>query len=260
VQHVASIDPRSLPVRSQPTPTNWKADVGNRRYPRRSQWDYHLLRILLVDLERVLPTLVPPGGMVLDVYCGAKPYVDLLPPGSRCIGLDVKDTFGMADVVTTEFLPFTDAAFDGVMSTQAFYYTPDPEHAVSELRRVLRPGGRLVLTVHFVYPYARDTIEHRWTEANLRRLFEGWDDVEVKEQGGRGVTWAVVTGLILSSGVQRAAKAVPPLAAPLSGAASLAYRACNAIAAGVDAADARSRVSGERLPANLMLTARRPAD
>ena len=260
MQHAASIDPSTLPVRSNQAPTNWHADVGNRRYPRRRQWDYHLLRILLHDLERVLPTLVPPGGLVLDVYCGAKPYVDLLPAGSRCIGLDVKDTFGMADVVTTDFLPFTDSSFDGVMSTQAFYYTPDPVHAVSELRRVLRPGGRIVLTVNFVYPYARDTIEHRWTEANLRRLFDGWDDVEVKEQGGRGVTWAVVTGLILSSGVARAAKGVPYLAVPLRGLAKLAYRVCNAIAAGVDAADARWRVSGERLPANLMLTARRPAD
>lgn len=260
MERAASIDPRTLPVRSNQKPTNWGADVGNRRFPRRSQWDYHLLRILLADLERVLPTLVPPEGLVLDVYCGAKPYVDLLPPGSRSIGLDVKDTFGMADVVSDEFLPFTDASFDGVMSTQAFYYTPDPEHAVSELRRVLRPGGRLVVTVNFVYPYARDTIEHRWTEANLRRLFDGWDDVEVKEQGGRGVTWAVVTGLILSSGVERAAKSAPLLAAPLRAAAKLAYRVCNAIAAAVDGADARRRVSGERLPANLMLTARRPAD
>lgn len=44
-------------------------------------------------------------------------------------------------------LPFPDASFDVVMSTEVIEHTPDPKRAVSELCRVLRPGGTLVVTV-----------------------------------------------------------------------------------------------------------------
>ena len=58
------------------------------------------------------------------------------------MGLDILDVYRLADVVTEEFLPLPDEAFDLVMSTEAFHYVRDPEHGVAEIRRVLRPGGR----------------------------------------------------------------------------------------------------------------------
>jgi 2-polyprenyl-3-methyl-5-hydroxy-6-metoxy-1,4-benzoquinol methylase len=43
-------------------------------------------------------------------------------------------------------IPFEDGRFDVVMSTEVIEHTPDPEQAVRELCRVVRPGGLLVLT------------------------------------------------------------------------------------------------------------------
>ncbi len=43
-------------------------------------------------------------------------------------------------------LPFADAAFDVVVSTSVFHYFRRPQDALGEARRVLRPGGRLVIT------------------------------------------------------------------------------------------------------------------
>jgi 2-polyprenyl-6-hydroxyphenyl methylase/3-demethylubiquinone-9 3-methyltransferase len=43
-------------------------------------------------------------------------------------------------------LPFDDASFDLVLSTECIEHTPDPRGAVHEMLRVLRPGGRVVLT------------------------------------------------------------------------------------------------------------------
>jgi 2-polyprenyl-3-methyl-5-hydroxy-6-metoxy-1,4-benzoquinol methylase len=43
-------------------------------------------------------------------------------------------------------LPFEDATFDVVLSTEVIEHTPDPERGVRELCRVVRPGGVLVLT------------------------------------------------------------------------------------------------------------------
>src|SRR5207249_3230751 len=116
-------------------------------------------------------------------------YDDLFPHGARIVGLDVEDRFGVADVVTREFLPFDDESFDVVLCTQAFYYAEDPPRALAELRRVLRPGGTAVITVPVVWEYDRETIEHRFTEPGLRRLFADWAEVRVVESGGWGVTW-----------------------------------------------------------------------
>jgi len=43
-------------------------------------------------------------------------------------------------------LPFPDASFDVVLCTEVIEHTPDPGRAISELARVLRGGGTLVLT------------------------------------------------------------------------------------------------------------------
>lgn len=45
-----------------------------------------------------------------------------------------------------EALPYADASFDTVLSTMAFSGYPDGRRALSEMVRVLRPGGRLVIT------------------------------------------------------------------------------------------------------------------
>jgi ubiquinone/menaquinone biosynthesis C-methylase UbiE len=45
-------------------------------------------------------------------------------------------------------LPFDDASFDTVVCTLSLCNIPDPDQAVGEMRRVLRPGGRLVLVDH----------------------------------------------------------------------------------------------------------------
>ena len=42
-------------------------------------------------------------------------------------------------------LPVPDATFDGVLSVHNIYFWPDPERAIGEIARVLRPGGRVVL-------------------------------------------------------------------------------------------------------------------
>lgn len=44
-----------------------------------------------------------------------------------------------------EALPFRDGVFDCVLNTMALSGYPDAERALAEMRRVLRPGGRLVL-------------------------------------------------------------------------------------------------------------------
>ena len=44
-------------------------------------------------------------------------------------------------------LPFDDSSFDAVVSSFMLMFVPDPTKAISEMRRVLRPGGRIVVSV-----------------------------------------------------------------------------------------------------------------
>jgi ubiquinone/menaquinone biosynthesis C-methylase UbiE len=65
-----------------------------------------------------------------------------------------------------EALPFPDASFDTVVSTLVLCTVPDQALALAEIRRVLRPGGRLLFVEHVraAGPWARwqDRIEPLW--------------------------------------------------------------------------------------------------
>jgi SAM-dependent methyltransferase len=224
-----------------------------RQAPRRSQFDYLHLRVLRDDIARELSKM-PTGIDVLDVYCGTRPYEELLPSGARCVGLDVTPLYGAADIVSDEFLPFDDASFDLVVSFEAFHYVPDPATGVREIERVLRPGGRALITVPLTWEYERGVLEHRFTAPQLERLFAGWGDVRVSENGGRGVAWATQTGRILELLSLRIRRRLGPLAAVFTPVVALVNVLVNLAGAAIE------RATGEgptTLPMNLMIAARR---
>jgi SAM-dependent methyltransferase len=225
-----------------------------RRNPRPTQFDYLHLRILRDDIARELAALEPKLD-VLDVWCGTRPYEELLPAGSRCTGLDIDRRYGAADVVSTEFLPFDDDAFDLVVSFEAFHYAPDPASAVIEIGRVLRPGGRVLLTVPLVWEYERDQLEHRFTGPQLASLFDDrWEDVRVLENGGRGIAWATQTGHLIS--LLEVAQRGKPVATVLRPLFALAYLFVNVLGAAAERAS-RALSPGTTLPVNLLVTARK---
>jgi SAM-dependent methyltransferase len=192
------------------------------------------------------------------VFCGSRPYDDLYAAGVKVIGLDVVDHYGVADIVTNVFLPGDDGQYDGLVCIEAFHYVADPAHGVRELFRVVRPSGRIVVSVPVVWEYDRHAVEHRYTSGSLRALFDGWDDVVVVENGGRAVTWALVTGTLLQAAEERLLARLPRIA--VEAAFALAYLGLNAVGSLLDAVEVRRRHPRYVLAPNIMLTARRPAD
>jgi SAM-dependent methyltransferase len=248
------------PPASSPIPPRVLRDITRtRRHPRPWRSEYLHLRHLVGDLEAALRALDGSVRDVLDVYCGSRPYEDLLPPGSRCVGLDVTDHYGVADVVTDEFLPFADASFDLVLCTQALHFVAEPRGAVREFERVLRPGGAVVVTVPHVWEYDRTVLEHRFTEPSLAALFEGWNDIRVVENGGRAVTWTTATGrmLGLAEWSLRQRSALARAASPAFGVAHLLV---NLVGTALDRLERRMVHGSITLPPNLLLTARRPGE
>lgn len=228
---------------------------SSRRYPRLTQFDYLHLRTHLKGLTRALREAPEPVVDVLDVFCGTRPYDDLLPAGAHSTGLDIDNLYGAADVVTHEFLPFADDSFDLVMSIEAFHFVPDPVHGVAEIHRVLRPGGSAVITIPFSWEYDGATMEHRYTGPELVALFAGWDEVRVLENGGRGAAWATFTGRLVRFAERAVPRPVKPMARPLLG---LAYATINVIGTVIEAFDRRVKGT-HRWPMSLLVSARKPA-
>jgi len=250
---MSDASPPSLPI----SPQQISQIRRTRRHPRPWDSEYLHLRHLVRDLEAALKPLDGSVHDILDVFCGTRPYEDLLPAGTRRVGLDVTSRYGVADVVTNEFLPFPDASFDLVICTQSLQYVPDPAGAVAEFRRVVRPGGVVLLTVPHVWEYDRAVLEHRFTEPVLADLFAAWDDVRVVENGGRAVTWTTITGRMLGltewSLLERShlSRAATPLF-------RVAHLLLNGLGILLDRIEHRGAHGSNTLPPNLLLTARRP--
>lgn len=98
---------------------------------------------------------LPRSGRVLDCGSGPGAYVPgaraRLRPDATLVALDINASrVAMIDAGAAEriagdvqSLPFPDAAFDVVLAMHMLYHVPDLPAAVIELRRILRPGGRL---------------------------------------------------------------------------------------------------------------------
>lgn len=106
-------------------------------------------------------TALQPGERVLDVGCGTGAFEQrLIAAGAdnEIVGVDL--SVKMLERARTKLaahphvafqqadahdLPFADDRFDVVVSASTFHYFDDPERALSEMGRVLCPGGRLVV-------------------------------------------------------------------------------------------------------------------
>jgi ubiquinone/menaquinone biosynthesis C-methylase UbiE len=95
--------------------------------------------------------LIARQGPVLDVGCGSSLIIAALPPGS--VAMDILANklryarrFSRRLVRASGFaIPFPDASFPCVLCSQVIEHVPMDSPILSELHRVLAPGGRLVL-------------------------------------------------------------------------------------------------------------------
>jgi len=108
---------------------------------------------ILKDIKRVKFT------SLLDAGCGTAPMLSLLTrlyPDNKFTGLDITEAMiGKANekqlrntrfvVGDCEEMPFRDNSFDIVINSQCLHHLPQPQLFFNEVRRVLKPGGHLIL-------------------------------------------------------------------------------------------------------------------
>jgi ubiquinone/menaquinone biosynthesis C-methylase UbiE len=153
---------------------------------------------------------VAPGDRMLDLGCGAGELAaDLAHAGRRVIAVDVAQAalerarsrhpeLDLRLIALDGPLPFADGDFDAVWSSEVIEHVADTARWLSEVRRVLVPGGRVLLTTpsHGRLRLLAGGIEryseplgdhlHLYTARSLRTLLRdfGFGEIEVRAAAG----------------------------------------------------------------------------
>jgi SAM-dependent methyltransferase len=94
-------------------------------------------------------------GKLMDFGCGSKPYKSLFSNITEYIGVDYDSpghphTNEQIDVLYDgKHLPFPDNHFDSIFTTEVFEHIFNLPEILKELNRVLKPGGKILITCPF---------------------------------------------------------------------------------------------------------------
>lgn len=165
---------------------NWEASFWRKKRssinPSILQFDYLHMRSLTDGIKRAVRKIPKQKKYrIIDVGCGKKPYLSIFKPYSReYVGVDIDQN--TADVVAfAEKLPFKSGSFDLAVSFQTLEHCQYPNRVVSEMLRVLKPGGYALLTTHGVWMYHPGPHDYyRWTHEGLKELFKNFSKVDIK--------------------------------------------------------------------------------
>lgn len=120
-----------------------------------------------------------PGETAIDVGCGTGRVVaELMERGIKAIGVDISEQMisvarhrfpdGNFRIAAAESLPFEDGTLDRYRAERLYQHLEDPAPALVEARRVLVPGGRLVLVDQDYDMWAIDSDDEATTRALMR--------------------------------------------------------------------------------------------
>jgi ubiquinone/menaquinone biosynthesis C-methylase UbiE len=155
-----------------------------------ARWAFYIRESLRHTLDRIV---VQPGDLLVDVGCGTGQLLAATcaqMPAARHVGIDVSmPMLGSARARlpstvkliqgSAEALPLESASVDWLVSTSAFHYLCDPFAARREFRRVLRPGGTLVLT-DWSADFLTMRLQARWSKATDRAVRHVYSALELQ--------------------------------------------------------------------------------
>lgn len=180
-------------------------------------------RLFMQELHRWRKDMTAPFDL-LDIGAGTGTWTAMVAgsplPSRRVVGLDYSNNMcrlahqkaaeigaGAPGFINgdAEHLPFADASFDAVTCSNSFHHYPHQQAAIIEMRRILRPGGRLMLidgfrdnvigwTLFDVFITIAESSEsakvHHASWSMMRSYFEhaGFRDIRQKKTG----VWAPI--------------------------------------------------------------------
>ena len=146
-------------------------------------------KLTRVTLDRFI-TAHASEGLTLDIGAQTGPYAACFP---RRVALDLRARPGIGLVADARALALADASFDVVLCTEVLEHIPEPQRAIDEMYRVLRPGGTLLLTTRFLFPIHDAPHDYfRFTKYGLRHLMRAFVIESLEEETTTVGTLAVL--------------------------------------------------------------------
>jgi SAM-dependent methyltransferase len=142
-------------------------------------------------------------GTMLDLGAGNQPFRPWYAQrADRVIAIDAAPLPGIDVLSFAAPLPFADNTFDSVLCTSVLEHVDNAEYAVAEMARVLRPGGRLLITVPFFYPEHEAPYDFwRVTHHGLRSVLER-HSLTVKDLSAQGGPFLMLAHFLILAFVQ----------------------------------------------------------
>jgi SAM-dependent methyltransferase len=132
------------------------------------------------------------SGRLMDFGCGLKPYESLFQV-TEYIGVDFTgegETYHQEKVdvfYDGKTLPFPDNHFDSIFSSEVFEHIFNLPEIMAELRRVLKPGGKILVTCPFAFgEHEIPTDYARYTSFAIKHMFQanGFRIIRYEKTGG----------------------------------------------------------------------------
>jgi SAM-dependent methyltransferase len=150
-----------------------------RAHLREAHWGHplaHIIRALHDTLASLAAQLdLPAGSTIVDYGCADLKYRELFASDVQYLAADLPgNPDATVELRPDGTLPLPDASVDAVFSSQVLEHVTDPARYLEECARVLRPGGRLLLSTHGIMVHHRDPVDYwRWTGEGLQHVVTG---------------------------------------------------------------------------------------
>lgn len=150
-----------------------------KKYPRFFFFLYYTLGTFTGKSAKKSIKDVPIGSLILNVASGINTI------RSDVVNIDVYPFLGVHVTADAQKLPFKDSSCDAIICEVSLEHIKDPVLAVQEMRRVLKGGGLIYITVPFIQGFHNSPSDYyRWTKEGVRELFKNFEEKELDVFGG----------------------------------------------------------------------------
>lgn len=112
---------------------------------------------------------------------------------SNKIGIDIQSGKGVDTVASVYEIPFPDDHFDIVLCMSVLEHLENPPKAIEEMRRVLKPSGKIIVSVPFLFPIHDAPGDYwRFTKFGLQSLFKNWEIETLQAESKNNEMFAIM--------------------------------------------------------------------
>ncbi len=136
-------------------------------------------------------------GSLIDIGCGERPFYDLLKGRiSNYVGVDHQETphdINCADIISSAYnIPVDNESFDTILISQVIEHLEEPNEAFNEMYRIIRKGGKVILSWPFLYPMHEEPRDfYRYTPYTIEYIANktGFKVIQIAPVSGFFITF-----------------------------------------------------------------------